>query len=53
MRARIESGPEGETDMPVIVIDGRSISWDDFGRMVATYMGSQFKLELHDLNDEI
>ena len=53
VRARIESDPEGETDMPVVVIDGRSISWDEFGRMVATYMGFQFKLELHDLSDEI
>lgn len=53
VRARIESDPEGETDMPVVVIDGRDISWDEFGRMVATYMGFQFKLELHDLSDEI
>ena len=53
VRARIDSDPEGETDMPVVVIDGRNISWDDFGRMVATYMGFQFKLELHDLSDEI
>ena len=53
VRARIQSDPEGETDMPVVVIDGRNISWDEFGRMVATYMGFQFKLELHDLSDEI
>jgi hypothetical protein len=53
VRARIESDPEGETDMPVVVIDGRNISWDEFGRMVATYMGFQFKLELHDLSEEI
>jgi hypothetical protein len=53
VRARIESDPEGETDMPVVVIDGRNISWDEFGRMVATYVGFQFKLELHDLSDEI
>jgi hypothetical protein len=53
VRARIDSDPDGETDMPVVVIDGRNISWDEFGRMVATYMGFQFKLELHDLSDEI
>lgn len=53
VRARIDSDPDGETDMPVVVIDGRSISWDEFGRMMATYMGFQFKLELHDLSDEI
>lgn len=53
VRARIESDPEGETDMPVVVIDGRNISWEEFGRMVATYMGFQFKLEIRDLSDEI
>ena len=53
VRARIDSHPDGETDMPVVVIDGRNISWDEFGRMVATYMGFQFKLELHDPSDEI
>jgi hypothetical protein len=53
VRARIESDPGGETDMPVVVIDGRPIAWDEFGRMVATYMGFQFKLEMHDLSDEI
>lgn len=53
VRARIESDPEGETDMPVVVIDGRSVSWDEFGRMVATYMGFQFKLEICDLSDEV
>ena len=53
VRARIDSDPDGETDMPVVVIDGRNISWDEFGRMVATYTGFQFKLEMHDLSDEI
>ena len=53
VRARIESDLEGKTDMPVVVIDGRNIPWDEFGRMVATYTGFQFKLELHDLSDEI
>lgn len=53
VRARIESDPEGESDTPVVVIDGRTLSWDEFGRMVATYTGFQFKLELHDLSEEI
>jgi hypothetical protein len=53
VRARIESDFESETDMPVVVIDGRNISWDEFGHMLATYTGFQFKLELHDLSDEI
>jgi hypothetical protein len=52
VRARIESEPEGESDMPVVVIDGRNIYWDEFGRMVATCMGFQFKLERHEPSDE-
>jgi hypothetical protein len=53
VRARIESEFDGEADRPVVVIDGRHISWDEFGRMMATYTGFQFRLELHDLSDEI
>jgi len=53
VRARIECDPAGETDMPGVVIDGRNISWDEFGRMPPTYMGFQFKLELRDQSDEI
>ena len=39
--------------MPMAVIDGRNISGSEFGRMVATYMGHQFKLALLDFSDEI
>ena len=53
VRARIESDPESDTDMPMVVIDGRQVSWEEFGRMVATYMGFQFKLDMHDLSNEI
>jgi len=53
VRARIESDPEGDTNMPVVVIDGHPIPWEEFGRMLATYMGFQFKLTVHDLRDEI
>ena len=38
--------------MPVVVIYGRIMGWDEFGRMVRpTWV--QFKLELHDLGEEI
>ncbi len=53
VRARVESDLDGQTDGPVVVIDGRSISWDELGRMVAAYEGFQFKLELKDLSDEV
>ena len=37
----------------MVVIDGREISWDELGRMVAAFEGWQFKLELRDLSEEI
>lgn len=39
--------------MPVMVIDGRKISWETFGRMLTTFEGLQFKLEIFDPSDEI
>ncbi len=39
--------------IPRLVIDGREITWEDFGRMVMTYEGWQFKLQLHDKSEEI
>ena len=37
---------------PVVIIDGHEISWDEFGKMVATYMGFNFKMELFDQSEE-
>ena len=38
--------------VPMVVIDGRKVSWADFGHMLAAYEGWQFKLEMVDLSDE-
>jgi hypothetical protein len=35
------------------VIDGKKIKWDEFGRMLMTYEGFNFKLEIFDKSDEI
>lgn len=52
MRGHITSDLDGENDMPVVVIDGKEISWAEFGKMVSTYMGFNFKLELYDKSEE-
>ncbi len=39
--------------LPLIVIDGREISWSKFGRMLMTYEGFNFRLEIFDRSDEI
>ena len=41
-----ESGEDQST--PAMIIDGKSVSWNDFGRMLMTYEGSDFKLRLID-----
>jgi hypothetical protein len=35
------------------VIDGRELTWDDFGRLLSSYEGWQFKLEIRDRTDEV
>ncbi len=56
VRARISSDLESDEDYghpPLIVIDGKEIRWDEFGRMLMTYEGFHFKLEIFDRSDEI
>ena len=38
---------------PLIVIDGKEIRWDEFGRMLMTYEGFHFKLEIFDRSEEM
>ena len=42
---------EGNYD-PLVVIDGKEVSWDEFGRMLLTYEGFNFKLEIFDKTEE-
>lgn len=37
---------------PVLVIDGKEISWRQFGRMLSTFDGFNFKLEIFDKTEE-
>jgi hypothetical protein len=46
---RNASDPHG----PMLLIDGREISWDEFGRMLMTFEGFQFKLEIADQSDDM
>lgn len=38
---------------PVLVIDGREISWEDFGRMLSAFEGWQFKLQFVDRSEPV
>jgi hypothetical protein len=37
---------------PLLIIDGREVTWDEFGRMLMTCEGWQFKLEIRDQSEE-
>ena len=39
--------------VPLLMIDGREISWEQFGRMLMSLEGWQFKLEIRDRSEEI
>jgi hypothetical protein len=39
--------------VPLLIIDGREIDWDEFGRMLMTYEGWQFKLIIADKSEEL
>jgi hypothetical protein len=54
VRGRIECDLSEDIHMPcVVVVDGQEISWDEFGRMISSYEGWQFKLEILDRSDEL
>ena len=49
---RIDCDLEQPLRMPLVVIDGREISWEQFGRMLMTFEGWQFKLQIFDRSEE-
>lgn len=53
VRGRIDWDESAVERIPLLVIDGREISWSDFGRMLSAFEGWQFKLEIIDRSDEI
>ena len=47
------SKPDEDHRTPMLVIDGREISWDELGRRVAAFEGWQFKLQFRDRSEEV
>jgi len=41
-----------DTHTPVVVVDGKEISWSEFGAMVSTYEGFNFKMDIFDKTEE-
>ena len=42
-----------DEDVPLLVVDGNSYTWEEVGRMLMSYEGFQVKLEMVDPYDEI
>ena len=53
LRGTVDSSPNEEHRVPLVVVDGCEISWDELGRMVSAFEGWQFKLEFRDLSKEV
>jgi hypothetical protein len=50
---RFEGDLSQDAYMPSVVVDGQEISWVEFGRMIRSFEGWQFKLEIIDRSDEL
>jgi hypothetical protein len=51
---RIEWDDEAlEARVPMLVIDGRKVSWEQFGRMLMTFEGWQFRMKIVDASVEV
>lgn len=48
----IDSDQSGIGRAPLLMIDGREVSWDEFGRMLMTFEGWQFKLDIIEPDEE-
>lgn len=53
VRGQISCDPEAADRLPVLVIDGREVSWDQFGHMLMTFEGWRINLEIEDPSDEV
>jgi len=51
-RGHITCDPEADDRLPVLVIDGQEIDWEQFGRMLMTFEGWQFRLQILGMEEE-
>jgi hypothetical protein len=50
---RIEWDASGDGRVPLLVIDGRDVSWDEFGRMLMSFEGWQFRVAIRDRSEDV
>ena len=53
VQGMVESDRDYDGRAPLLIIDGREVTWDEFGRMLMSFEGWQFKLNLADKTEEL
>ena len=53
VRGYLDWDDESDGKLPLVVIDGKAFSWAQLGRIVMSYEGWQFKLEIKDPSEEV
>jgi hypothetical protein len=52
VRGRIEWDDAHDGRVPILVIDGREVTWEELGRMLMSFEGWQFQLNIRDRSQE-
>lgn len=52
VRGHIAWDDDTSGELPCLVIDGKELSWHEFGRMLMAYEGFHFKLEIFEASEE-
>jgi hypothetical protein len=53
VRGRIEWDEAQDGHLPLVVVDGKEVSWNDLGRMLMSMEGWQFRLDIADPSEEL
>lgn len=53
IRGQIKWNPQHEGQVPLIIVDGKEVAWEEFGRIMMTYEGFQFILKFVDPADDV
>jgi hypothetical protein len=53
VRGKIEADIDQDDRVPLLIIDGKEITWNEFGRMLMSFEGWQFKMEVADKSEEL
>jgi hypothetical protein len=53
VRGRIEWDESEDGRVPLLVIDGQEVGWDELGRMLMSFEGWQFRIAICDRSEDV